>query len=92
MSASKFCGPARQWGRSAPGARRELTVPVQLKKGTNTIGFRSEELPKFDGTTYASDTFPGVLLRSRYAPLIDRISVAPYARESAAVERPVRHA
>jgi hypothetical protein len=59
----------------------ELTVPVQLKKGTNTIGFRSEELPNFDGTTYASDTFPGVLLRSRHAPLIDRITVAPYARE-----------
>ncbi|MEW2611315.1 LamG-like jellyroll fold domain-containing protein [Streptomyces sp. NPDC047880] len=59
----------------------ELTVPVQLKKGENTIGFRSEELPDFDGTTYASDTFPGVLLRSRYAPLIDRITVAPYARE-----------
>ncbi|MFE1947391.1 LamG-like jellyroll fold domain-containing protein [Streptomyces massasporeus] len=59
----------------------ELTVPVQLKKGKNTIDFRSEELPNFDGTTYASDTFPGVLLRSRYAPLIDRIAVAPYARE-----------
>ncbi|MFF0003388.1 LamG-like jellyroll fold domain-containing protein [Streptomyces tibetensis] len=59
----------------------ELTVPVQLKKGKNTIGFRSEELPNFDGTSYASDTFPGVLLRSRYAPLIDRITVAPYARE-----------
>ncbi|MDW8806375.1 Ig-like domain-containing protein [Streptomyces scabiei] len=58
----------------------ELTVPVQLKKGQNTITFRSEELPNFDGTTYASDTFPGVLLRSRYAPLIDRITVAPYAR------------
>lgn len=59
----------------------ELTVPVQLRKGKNTVGFRSEELPNFDGTTYASDTFPGVLLRSRYAPLIDRITVAPYARE-----------
>ncbi|UUU20419.1 LamG-like jellyroll fold domain-containing protein [Streptomyces sp. DSM 40750] len=59
----------------------ELTVPVQLKKGRNTLTFRSEELPNFDGTTYASDTFPGVLLRSRYAPLIDRITVAPYARE-----------
>ncbi|WP_433175115.1 LamG-like jellyroll fold domain-containing protein [Actinoallomurus sp. CA-150999] len=59
----------------------ELTVPVQLKKGQNTIAFRSEELPNFDGTTYASDTFPGVLLRSRYAPLIDRITVAQYARE-----------
>ncbi|MFC9126703.1 LamG-like jellyroll fold domain-containing protein [Streptomyces sp. NPDC057099] len=59
----------------------ELTVPVQLRKGKNTIGFRSEELPNYDGTTYASDTFPGVLLRSRYAPLIDRITVVPYARE-----------
>jgi hypothetical protein len=59
----------------------ELTVPVHLKKGQNTIAFRSEELPNFDGSTYASDTFPGVLLRSRYAPLIDRITVAPYARE-----------
>ncbi|MEV8567547.1 LamG-like jellyroll fold domain-containing protein [Streptomyces sp. NPDC051322] len=61
----------------------ELTVPVHLKKGQNTISFRSEELPNFDGTTYASDTFPGVLLRSRNAPLIDRITVAPYAREVA---------
>ncbi|MER6416621.1 LamG-like jellyroll fold domain-containing protein [Streptomyces humidus] len=59
----------------------ELTVPVQLQKGRNTIVFRSEELPNFDGTTYASDTFPGVLLRSRYAPLIDRITVVPYAKE-----------
>ncbi|MDH6627717.1 hypothetical protein M2271_005546 [Streptomyces sp. LBL] len=59
----------------------ELTVPVHLKKGQNTITFRSEEPPNFDGTTYASDTFPGVPLRSRYAPLIDRITVAPYARE-----------
>ncbi|MGC9540563.1 LamG-like jellyroll fold domain-containing protein [Streptomyces sp. UG1] len=60
----------------------ELTVPVQLTKGQNTITFRSEELPNFDGTTYASDTFPGVPLRSRYAPLIDRITIAPYAREA----------
>ncbi|MCX5328613.1 LamG-like jellyroll fold domain-containing protein [Streptomyces sp. NBC_00140] len=59
----------------------ELTVPVTLKKGQNTIAFRSEELPNFDGTTYASETFPGVLLRSRYAPLINRITVAPYSRE-----------
>lgn len=60
----------------------ELTVPVQLRKGQNTITFRSEELPNFDGTTYASDTFPGVPLRSRNAPLIDRITVAPYARQT----------
>ncbi|MDL5198821.1 LamG-like jellyroll fold domain-containing protein [Streptomyces sp. ALI-76-A] len=60
----------------------ELTVRVHLKKGQNALTFRSEELPNFDGTTYASDTFPGVLLRSRYAPLIDRITVARYAREA----------
>lgn len=59
----------------------ELTVPVRLEKGRNAITFRCEELPDFGGTTYASDTFPEVPLRSRYAPLIDRITVAPYARE-----------
>ncbi|MBA2950467.1 LamG-like jellyroll fold domain-containing protein [Streptomyces himalayensis] len=57
----------------------ELTVPVRLEKGDNAITFRSEELPNFDGETYASDTFPGVLLRSKYAPLIDKITVARFA-------------
>jgi hypothetical protein len=62
----------------------ELTVRVQLREGSNTVRFASSELPNFPdpqgGTTYASDTFPGVLLRSRYAPLIDRITVAPFRR------------
>ncbi|GIF01370.1 LamG-like jellyroll fold domain-containing protein [Paractinoplanes rishiriensis] len=58
----------------------ELTVPVQLKRGTNTVRFASAELPNFDGTTYASDTWPDVLLRSAYAPLIDRVTVAPFSR------------
>ncbi|MFJ9779303.1 LamG-like jellyroll fold domain-containing protein [Amycolatopsis sp. NPDC101161] len=57
----------------------ELTVPVQLKPGDNTLSFRSEELPDFDGTTYASDTYPGVLLRSPYAPVLDRIAIAPFS-------------
>ncbi|GAA3197609.1 hypothetical protein [Nonomuraea roseoviolacea] len=57
----------------------ELTVPVRLKKGDNTVRFAAQELPNFDGTTYASQTFPGVLLRSRYAPVIDRITVAPFS-------------
>ncbi|MER5185226.1 LamG-like jellyroll fold domain-containing protein [Streptomyces sp. NPDC002896] len=57
----------------------ELTVPVSLEKGDNTLTFSSEELPNFDGKTYASDTFPGILLRSQYAPLIDKITVAEYA-------------
>ncbi|WP_419999387.1 cellulosome protein [Streptomyces boninensis] len=57
----------------------ELTVPVELKQGGNTVGFRSEELPNFDGTSYASDTWPGILLRSPNAPVLDRITLAPYA-------------
>ncbi|MEO3872852.1 hypothetical protein ABGB18_28900 [Nonomuraea sp. B12E4] len=46
----------------------ELTVPVKLKEGDNTVRFSSGELPNFDGETYASGTFPGVPLRSQYAP------------------------
>ncbi|MEV6714639.1 LamG-like jellyroll fold domain-containing protein [Lentzea sp. NPDC051208] len=57
----------------------ELTAVVRLVKGANTISFRSEELPNFDGKTYASQTFPDALLRSRYAPVIDRISVVRFA-------------
>jgi hypothetical protein len=59
----------------------EQTVHLRLKRGTNTISFRSEELPNFDGVTYASDTWPGVLLRSDEAPVIDRITVVPFARK-----------
>ncbi|MFC7534220.1 LamG-like jellyroll fold domain-containing protein [Actinoplanes sp. GCM10030250] len=57
----------------------ELTVPVTLKRGPNTVAFSSEELPNFDGTTYASQTWPDVLLRSRFAPVIDKVTVAPYS-------------
>ncbi|GIF44278.1 LamG-like jellyroll fold domain-containing protein [Actinoplanes xinjiangensis] len=57
----------------------ELTVPVTLKRGQNTVAFSSAELPNFDGVTYASETWPDVLLRSRYAPVIDRVTVAPYS-------------
>ncbi|HEY0215350.1 MAG TPA: LamG-like jellyroll fold domain-containing protein [Cellulomonas sp.] len=57
----------------------ELTVPLDLKKGHNTVTFSAEELPGFDGETLISDTFPDVLLRSRYAPVIDRIAVSPLA-------------
>lgn len=56
----------------------ELTIPVQLDAGVNTIEFSSEELPNFDGETYVSDVWPGVLLRSEYAPNIDWISVTPF--------------
>ncbi|MGN9909224.1 LamG-like jellyroll fold domain-containing protein [Phytohabitans sp. LJ34] len=57
----------------------ELTVPVRLAKGANTVRFSAAELPNFDGETYASETFPGILLRSQYAPVIDRITVAPFS-------------
>ncbi|GLY04395.1 LamG-like jellyroll fold domain-containing protein [Actinoplanes sp. NBRC 101535] len=57
----------------------ELTVPVTLEKGGNTLSFRSQELPNFDGTTYASDDWPDVLLRSAYAPLIDKVTVTPFS-------------
>lgn len=58
----------------------EQTVYLRLSRGANTISFRSEELPNFDGVTYASETFPGVLLRSEEAPIIDWITVVPLAR------------
>ncbi|WP_310712548.1 LamG-like jellyroll fold domain-containing protein [Nonomuraea sp. 3-1Str] len=58
----------------------ELSVPVQLRKGANTVTFASQELPSFDGGTYISDTFPDILLRSKYAPIVDRIAVTPIAR------------
>jgi hypothetical protein len=58
----------------------ELTVPVQLKKGANTIAFASRELPNFDGDSNISDTFPDVLLRSKYAPIVDKIAVTPLAK------------
>ncbi len=55
----------------------EMTVPVTLRAGTNTIRIAGEEQPDWDGRTYASKTWPGVLLRSRFAPNVDRITVSP---------------
>ena len=55
----------------------EMTVPVTLRAGANSIQISGEEQPNWDGRTYASQTWPGVLLRSRYAPNIDRITVTP---------------
>ncbi|WP_294195061.1 CBM35 domain-containing protein [uncultured Sphingomonas sp.] len=55
----------------------ELTVPVTLRAGANTIRISGEEQPNWDGKTYASQVWPDVLLRSRFAPDIDRITVAP---------------
>jgi hypothetical protein len=54
----------------------ELSFPVKVAKGSNTILFSSEELPNFDGKTYASDLYEEPL-RSKFAPNIDRISLTP---------------
>jgi hypothetical protein len=61
----------------------ELTVPVDLRAGVNSIVVRGEEKPQFDGTSYASDTWPGVLLRSEFAPNLDRIAVTPLFGDAA---------
>jgi hypothetical protein len=42
------------------------------------VRFSAEELPDFDGATYISDRYAEPL-RARYAPVIDRIGVTPYA-------------
>ncbi|AYY13796.1 cellulosome enzyme [Actinobacteria bacterium YIM 96077] len=58
----------------------ERTIPLELEEGTNTITFSSEEKPNFDGESYSSDLWPGILLRSQYAPVIDEITIAEFAR------------
>lgn len=59
----------------------ELSVPVTLRAGRNVLRFAGEEQRQFDGQTYASAAWPGVLLRSRFAPDIDRITVTPLATQ-----------
>jgi hypothetical protein len=66
----------------------EMTIPVELKAGTNSIAFSSQELPNFDGKTFISDTWPGILLRSSYSPNIDRISVTAYNVDAPADHEP----
>ncbi|MBE1875781.1 LamG-like jellyroll fold domain-containing protein [Myceligenerans pegani] len=58
----------------------ELTIEVELVAGENTVVFASSEAPNFDGETYASDTWPGILLRSSQAPIVDTIRVSPLSR------------
>jgi hypothetical protein len=57
----------------------EKTVVLDLEEGANTIALGSQEAPNFDGTTYASDVWPDFPLRSRWAPVVDRITVSPLA-------------
>jgi hypothetical protein len=52
-----------------------LSVPVTLGQGANTITFAADELPDFDG-----DTTNGHGQRSAYAPVIDQITVTPLCR------------
>ncbi|KTR90783.1 hypothetical protein NS220_15000 [Microbacterium testaceum] len=52
----------------------ELTVPVQLKAGENTVSFASKEAPDFNGTTFISERFPTLGLRSQWAPNIDKLT------------------
>ncbi|WP_158852918.1 cellulosome protein [Saccharothrix deserti] len=51
---------------------RDLAVPVDLRAGANTIVFTSQELPNWDGKT-----FNEYGQRSKYAPDIDYVTVAP---------------
>jgi hypothetical protein len=53
---------------------RDLTVPVQLKAGKNTISFASKEAPDFNGTTFISQRFPTLGLRSQWAPNIAKLT------------------
>jgi len=64
----------------------ELSFPVTLVEGENTIRFASEELPNFDGKTYASDQYDE-LLRSKFAPNIDRISITPLSDKKSLTSR-----
>jgi hypothetical protein len=66
--------------RHASTTRRCFALAIGLVLlGGGAHRFSSAELPNFDGTTYASDSYPGVPLRSMYAPVIDRIAVAPFS-------------
>ena len=55
-----------------------LTLPIRLAAGHNTIRFTAAEPPDFDGTTYISDRYPDLDLRSAYASVIDAIAITPY--------------
>jgi Big-like domain-containing protein len=64
----------------------ELTVPVTLRPGHNTIGFSSQELPNFDGTTYSSGLYEEPL-RSQFAPINDKIAITPFSDTTVPVVR-----
>jgi hypothetical protein len=52
-----------------------LSVPVTLDQGGNTVTFTADELPDFDGRTFNAHG-----QRSAYAPVIDQVTATPLAR------------
>lgn len=62
------------------------TVVLDLDEGENTITLSSEEATNFDGETYASDDWPDFPLRSRWAPIVDRITVSPLRAPTSPVD------
>ena len=58
----------------------DLTFYATLEKGANTLTFHSEELPDFNGSTYISQRYPDIDLRSKWAPNIDQLTVTPLNR------------
>ena len=61
---------------------RNLTVPVTLRRGTNTLTFNASQLFNFEGRTVGVITTGssgvGAPLRSSSAPNLDRVSVTPF--------------
>ena len=59
-----------------------LTVPVTLRRGTNTLTFNASQLFNFEGRTVGVITTGssgvGAPLRSSSAPNLDRVSVTPF--------------
>ncbi|WP_205858644.1 CBM35 domain-containing protein [Plantibacter sp. M259] len=52
----------------------DLTMQVELQAGENTVTFASEEQPDFNGTSYISERYPELGLRSVFAPNLDRFT------------------
>ncbi|MHC5904027.1 carbohydrate-binding protein [Streptomyces sp. S6] len=52
----------------------DLSVPVTLREGANTLTFTADELPDFDG-----ESRNAYGQRSAYAPVLDNVTVTPLA-------------
>jgi len=59
----------------------DVTIPVVLERGTNTIRFIANQQYNYDGHTvgviYSGSNGVGAALRASTAPNIDQISIAP---------------